>query len=197
MQTKKEDLRQTILMAAQKEFLVHGYEGGSMRVIAKKANTTLGNLYHYFKNKEAILEELLREPLEGLEMIVELHIKKQTEVYSIKELKDALRDMDNSMDVSELQFLMDERLIILFDLKTTRFVEVRNRILKQFKQHLAWHLRLKDDDSAYVEIITDMFISCCRHVLLEHRDVEKAKKEFIKVFKMLCLGLMVNREEQL
>ena len=44
MQTKKDEIRKTILEAAQKEFLIHGYEGASMRTIAKKANTTLGNI---------------------------------------------------------------------------------------------------------------------------------------------------------
>lgn len=36
MQTKKDEIRKTILEAAQKEFLIHGYEGASMRTIAKK-----------------------------------------------------------------------------------------------------------------------------------------------------------------
>ena len=41
MQTKKESIGEEILKAAQKEFLLHGYEAASMRVIARKANTTL------------------------------------------------------------------------------------------------------------------------------------------------------------
>ena len=69
MQTKKDEIRKTILEAAQKEFLIHGYEGASMRTIAKKANTTLGNIYHYYENKEAILEELMREPVEKVKKI--------------------------------------------------------------------------------------------------------------------------------
>lgn len=36
MQIKKEEIRTTILNAAQQEFLTHGYEGSSLRVIAKK-----------------------------------------------------------------------------------------------------------------------------------------------------------------
>lgn len=37
MQIKKEEIRTTILNAAQQEFLIHGYEGSSLRVIAKKS----------------------------------------------------------------------------------------------------------------------------------------------------------------
>ena len=52
MQIKKEEIRTTILNAAQQEFLIHGYEGSSLRVIAKKANTTIGNIYHYLITKK-------------------------------------------------------------------------------------------------------------------------------------------------
>lgn len=37
MQTKKEDIKEQIQKAAQSEFLIHGYEGASMRVIARQA----------------------------------------------------------------------------------------------------------------------------------------------------------------
>ena len=65
MQVKKEDLRQQILEAAKQEFLDKGYENSSMRVIAKKANTTMGNIYHYFDNKEALLTTLLDPVIEN------------------------------------------------------------------------------------------------------------------------------------
>ena len=48
MQVKKEDLRQQILEAAKQEFLDKGYENSSMRVIAKKANTTHGEYLSLF-----------------------------------------------------------------------------------------------------------------------------------------------------
>ena len=50
MQIKKEDLKNDIIEAAKVEFLHHGYEGASMRIIASKSHTTLGNLYNYFTN---------------------------------------------------------------------------------------------------------------------------------------------------
>lgn len=196
MQTKKDDIREQILKTAQKEFLLHGYEGASMRVIARKANTTLGNIYHYFPNKEAILDEILKEPLEGLNKLVDSHFKEQMQVYTFQELKEALDSMEDMMDYEEFRYLMDERLLILFDLRTTKYVAYREQIITEFKNHMAWHLRLTDSDSAYVDIITNMFISCMRHVLTEHDNVEEAKREFVKVFKMLCSGLVINKEEE-
>lgn len=196
MQTKKDEIRKTILEAAQKEFLIHGYEGASMRTIAKKANTTLGNIYHYYENKEAILEELLREPVEKVKKMIDYHVKLQDDLYTMAEMQELLGDLDNLMDYHEMQCLLDERLVILFDLRTTHFVKIRDDTIHKFKQHLAWHLGMDDDDSAYVDIIMNTFIACVRHVLSEHKGTEESKKEFIKVFKVLCAGVMSNRKEE-
>lgn len=196
MQTKKDDIREQIIKAAQKEFLLHSYEGASMRVIARKANTTLGNIYHYFPNKEAILSEILKDPLSNLAKLTEDHLVLQDRVYTVDDMKDVLKEMDYLMDFREFQYLMDERLLILFDLRTTQFVEMRENFIRQCKKHMAWHLGIEDSDSPYIDIIVTMFISSVRHVLLEHKDSEEAQKEFIKVFKMLCTGLVVNGEEK-
>lgn len=192
MQTKKDEIKEQILVEAQKEFLLHGYEGASMRVIAKKANTTLGNIYHYFPNKEAILDAILEETIHGMHELVEGHLKMRRQVNSIDEFLEALRKMEEQEEYQEMQYLMDERLLILFDLKTTHFVEDRNYVIREFKKHMAWHLGIEDSDSAYVDILVTMFISCIRHVLLEHKDKEKGMQEFMKVFKMLCSGLVIN-----
>lgn len=52
MQTLKEEVRKKILKSARKEFLKHGYNGASMRRIAKSAGYTVGNIYRYYKGKE-------------------------------------------------------------------------------------------------------------------------------------------------
>lgn len=196
MQTKKDEIKEQIVQAAQREFLLHGYEGASMRVIARKANTTLGNIYHYYRNKEAILTEILTEPLKGLQKMVKEHMKLQTEVYSMQELLEVLNEVEDLMDYEEFQYLMDKRLLILFELKTTHFAKDRDKIIFDLKKHMAWHLRIEDADSAYVDIIVTMFISCVRHVLLEHDNTKEAKQEFLKVFKMLCSGMIVNKKEE-
>ena len=46
MQIKKDEVRLKILEIATDEFLKRGYENASMRMIARKAHTTQGNIYH-------------------------------------------------------------------------------------------------------------------------------------------------------
>jgi AcrR family transcriptional regulator len=51
--------RARMLKAARKLFSRRGYEVTTMRDVAAAAGTSIGNLYFYFKDKEALLETLL------------------------------------------------------------------------------------------------------------------------------------------
>ncbi len=73
MQTKKTDIRQTILKVARKSFLNKGYGKTSMRNIAKEADVTLSNIYNYFKNKDEILEVILQPLFHEMEKMFNRH----------------------------------------------------------------------------------------------------------------------------
>jgi AcrR family transcriptional regulator len=55
------DARDKILRAAAKLFVEKGYEDTTMQDIVKAARTSIGNVYFYFKNKEALAWTLLEE----------------------------------------------------------------------------------------------------------------------------------------
>lgn len=52
------DVRTHLLDAALRAFATWGYEGASVRKIAKEAGVAIGLLYHYFPSKEAVLHAL-------------------------------------------------------------------------------------------------------------------------------------------
>lgn len=193
MQIKKEDLRNDIIEAAKNEILDKGYDRASMRVIARIAHTTLGNVYNYFSNKEdgAVLQPLF----DSLDQLVKIHFEEEQSVYSLNELEDAFNQMDDFYSESEFKYLMNERIIILYELKNTKYLEKRNYYILKFKEHMAWHLGIDDLDSPYITVILNMFIDCIKHVLAKHDDIELQKEEFIKVFKMLCAGIVINEEK--
>ncbi|MDC7125824.1 MAG: TetR/AcrR family transcriptional regulator, partial [Spirochaetales bacterium] len=60
MQQKKDEVFNALITEGEKEFLAKGYQQASLRKIVKNANTTLGNFYNYFSNKEAFFDELVR-----------------------------------------------------------------------------------------------------------------------------------------
>jgi TetR/AcrR family fatty acid metabolism transcriptional regulator len=69
------DKRQLILDAAIKVFARTGYHGSRVSDIAREAGIAYGLVYHYFKNKEEILDTIFRERwggfLEAVDAIAE------------------------------------------------------------------------------------------------------------------------------
>ncbi|MEV7289810.1 TetR/AcrR family transcriptional regulator [Streptomyces sp. NPDC093252] len=58
-QVRAELTRERILAAAAHVFARHGYAAGTTNRIAEQARVSIGSLYQYFPNKDAILAELL------------------------------------------------------------------------------------------------------------------------------------------
>lgn len=58
MDNKKINKKDAILAAAEKEFVVKGYEGAKMTAIAKLAGVTHAMLHYYFTNKETLFNEV-------------------------------------------------------------------------------------------------------------------------------------------
>lgn len=54
MQYLKEQVRERILQSAREEFIAHGFSNASIRNIADGSGTSLGNIYRYFTDKEAL-----------------------------------------------------------------------------------------------------------------------------------------------
>jgi AcrR family transcriptional regulator len=59
MQYLKDEVRNSIVEEALKEFKQFGYKGASIRSIAKNSNTSVGNIYKYFQSKEDLYEKLI------------------------------------------------------------------------------------------------------------------------------------------
>lgn len=62
---QKEKRRQDILLAALDLFVSKGYAATKVTDIAKKVNMSTGLMFHYFKSKEDLYEELIKFGLEG------------------------------------------------------------------------------------------------------------------------------------
>ncbi|SEF25230.1 DNA-binding transcriptional regulator, AcrR family [Amycolatopsis pretoriensis] len=70
-QVRAELTRQRILTAAAHVFGDHGYAAGTTNRIAERAGISIGSLYQYFPNKDAILAELLVRHLDDGAAIAE------------------------------------------------------------------------------------------------------------------------------
>lgn len=189
MQVKKEEIRQKILDVAEDEFLKRGYEGASMRIIAKKANTTLGNIYHYFPNKEALLVELLTPTLDNLDIGLANHLKLTDISYTLQDLIDYIDRYEQGEDFEELDFLLDKKIVILLELNSSSLLTKKQKLLDEFSDHLSWHLGMGEKDGSYSKIIINMVTDCIKQALLENETFIETRKEFIKLFRFFCTGI--------
>lgn len=64
-QVRAELTRQRILAAAAQVFAEHGYAGGTTNRIAEQARVSIGSLYQYYPNKDAILVALISGHLDA------------------------------------------------------------------------------------------------------------------------------------
>jgi AcrR family transcriptional regulator len=60
------DTRERILDAAERLFMVHGYDGTSMRLITGAASVNLASVNYHFGSKEALMQEVFKRRLEWL-----------------------------------------------------------------------------------------------------------------------------------
>ena len=59
MQVKKDDIKNNILVVAERLFIKRGYENTSLKMIAEKCNISKSNIYRYYSSKEEIYETIV------------------------------------------------------------------------------------------------------------------------------------------
>lgn len=193
MQTKKKELGQTILNVAKHEFLIHGFKNSSLRTIAQKSNTTIGNLYHYFLNKDAMLDELLYPYVCSLEIFMNMHTASAYPMHSVEEIDDILDQID--MDTPEINLLLSEEFVILMRTDVERYVSIRDEFMQGFEKHLAWHLHANEDNH-FIRIVANMIIDCLIHLNRCSQCSKQKKDDFILMFRMLCKGIIDKTRER-
>lgn len=190
MQVKKEEMRQTILEIAANEFIKKGYENASMRVIAQKANTTLGNIYHYFPNKEILLETIILPVLENVEAMISWHIHEYgSRPFTREEASIYSQHLEELFEESGIACLFDRRVVILLKLESSHLLPRKEAVIEELQKHLQDHFQMKDD-AHYAKLVLDVMVDCLKHVLTEHENMEDAKAEFLKLFRLFCTGIL-------
>lgn len=197
MQIKKEEIRNDILAIAEKEFLKRGFKNSSMRTIAKKSNTTLGNVYNYFKNKEAILDTIIDDTPEKI-----LHVLKEHEsaILSVEltkeEIEDNFEDLVNSFMTTLFPldvFLSNSLLILMEGCEGTKYEPYRNNFLELFQRHLAVHLNV-EPESFLAKSLAHGFLSSLLFIGNNKKSMEEGKNDLINYIKLMVLGMPMPRK---
>lgn len=189
MQYLKEEVRNNILKEALNEFKEKGYRGASIRSIAKNANTSVGNLYKYFNNKESLYEELIGSVYNRLMGYinqfskVEINDKAEEIFYGL---------LDNIMDIFknnsiELSVLLNKGEGSKYENCKNSFVEFITRIVTETMEY---ELSLQGkilQDNFIIYLVSNSLVESISIILEEKEDGEEVKKliyDLISLFYM-------------
>ena len=197
MQTKKDEIREKILAVAEIEFLKRGFKNASMRTIAAKSHTTLGNLYNYFDNKEAILDEVLGNTPEKVFQILRDHERTDLPINITKEeLEENFNELiqNEFSDLFPLDILLSNALLILMEgCEDTKYEAYRNTFLDLFQNHIATHLNV-EADSFLAKSLAHGFISSLLFIGKNKSSFESGRRDLIQYIKAMTLGMPINKK---
>ncbi len=130
-ESRAEARRQQILDAAGQCFREHGFHSASMQLIARTAGMSVGHIYHYFENKEAIIaaivaadEAISRTRFEGF--------RREPEVFRAM-IDQADKGLDRCLDIDRSALLME---IVAESGRNPRIAEIVHATDRGLRQQL-------------------------------------------------------------
>ncbi|MGL4798545.1 MAG: TetR/AcrR family transcriptional regulator [Cellulosilyticaceae bacterium] len=189
MQILKEELREGIVAAAEYEFLKHGYKDTSMRSIAKRAHTTLGNVYNYFEGKEALFEALVGDLPKAIDQLIEEHEKEKIQHKAMGTLEDIAQVLDEAdyKKIGEHIFLNKGFAILMEGAKGTKYEKYRQEFLQVMKAHLLTHVGERE---GLANMLAHSFLEAILVVAKMQGTMEEAREELIRYLKIFIQGIM-------
>ena len=189
MQVKKEEIREAIIRIAEIEFANKGFKVASMRTIARKANTTIGNVYNYFSSKEELLDVIIGDTVKHIENLFNNHVEENIRIYDFETLNKEIVKCD--IEKLGYSIFLSKKFIILMEgSEGTKYETYREEFLKKCKDHFLWHLNKKEDKGNFIEIVANAFVNGILFIAKRNDDIAKAKGDFIKLYQLICSGMV-------
>jgi len=124
MQVLKESVKKAILNGAILEFFEHGYQNANMRRIADSANITVGNIYRYFENKEALFNAVLAPAKRAIDDLESFD--KKLHITHIENQKEATQIVTYVINV--LRPYTREIFIMIFNANGSHYQQVKSQL---------------------------------------------------------------------
>lgn len=158
---KAEARRLQVLDAAATCFRVAGFHAASMASIAKAAGMSVGHIYHYFENKEAIISAIIdREQQKQLQVIHQLLQADNTVQALIEHAEQGLAD---SLDLSNSALNFEMIAEASRNPKVAEMLQASNRVLHEFGKDIITKARSglptlsEADNDARCDLIISLF----------------------------------------
>lgn len=177
MQVLKESVKNAIVEGAIAEFFEHGYQNANMRRIADSANITVGNIYRYYDNKEALFNAILqpaKEAINDLESFDQkLHITK------IESSKEANQIVTYVMNV--LRPYTKEIFIMIFNANGSHYHQVKTQLENLVISKIRQYYPGKFEDY-FLKVVASSFIQALFVVFKENiNDVKRIQDVLVEL----------------
>jgi AcrR family transcriptional regulator len=207
MQTLKDELRNKIYSSAVEEFKQRGFKDASMRRIAKSSGMTVGNLYRYYKNKDALFDAVVENAYFDICSLIANH-HDSSDTQGIEDFLNGMAD-----NIVELFMKYRDELIILIECSEgTKYENIKEKFIKMMEQEenkchdLTEELLLENGESApkeeYMEfvlgIVARSFIEGLV-TIFERYNLHKSKEQlkfFIMVLQKFCFSGLLGFEKK-
>lgn len=181
MQILKEDIRNKIDKAAIELLKIHGYNGITMRKIAKASDMTVGNIYRYYKSKDDLFEQILKPVIEKIMSLLNVDI--QYELQGNQEIIRAYVDQTLSLFLKLHKDYSDELYILVHGLKGSCMEDTVSVVIDHLAKH--FHDWIKDynkiekktlDVEFTARLIASNLVTSCIEVLYKFDNDEDRLK---------------------
>ena len=195
MQVKKEEVRESILKAGEKEILDKGFENASIRKIVKNAGTTIGNFYNYFKNKETMFDELVKDSYIKFKIFIENHENIERRDYLWNEKNPAIwRKELRELSEYFMPIFSDRFLLLLKCSKGTKYEDIREQLINIIKEHFEEHADKLESDYGksreFSRILAEQFVYGITLVLEQYNDKEVRQELIAEQLLFFLIGTM-------
>ncbi|MPM59539.1 hypothetical protein SDC9_106383 [bioreactor metagenome] len=171
-------MRNKIIEEALREFNEKGYEGTSIRNIAKKSNTSVGNLYKYFKSKEELHENIVGSIydrfVDYIKQFNRVELNEKAEVIFYK-LADEIIEIFNKNNV-EISVLLNKSKGTKYENCKSIFVDFITRIVTE---KMEYELSLKGkklEDNFIIQLISQSLVESIAIIVKKCSDGAEVKK---------------------
>ena len=195
LQTRSRDTVAVILKGAAQVFAAHGYAGATTNRIAERAGVSIGSIYEYFPNKEAILIALAEAHLDEGQRILQ---------QAALELMATPRNLEGTKRGSVMAMVQvhaaDPALHRVLSEEAPRPQQIRRRILALEQESTAWteqYLRGQTEVAvrapALAAAVVVQTIEAMTHRVVIHAEPGTNINAYVEEIVALVMGYLVAR----
>jgi len=187
MQTLKEDIRKNIINTSVRLFYKHGFDKTSTRQIAMELKMSVSNLYKYFKNKEDIFEEI---------------VKNYHDNYLSGFMAFTSHDNDDNFDNESVHLLTTKifesikkdhvKFVILMDKgKGTKYASFKDEIMTSLEKHIRSGIKGSNKDEYIIKIFVRNFFYGIIEIAKQYENDDWALKNIHLLIQYHMNGISV------